>query len=72
MAEEIEPIRAEIAATRDSMAETLDQIEARVRDNVDQKVAQVRESVHWRTWVEEHPLGALAAAVSLGFWLGRR
>lgn len=72
MAEGTEPIRQDIATIRESMAETLDQIETRVRDNVDEKVAQVRQRVSWRTWVEERPLAALGVAVALGLWLGQR
>jgi ElaB/YqjD/DUF883 family membrane-anchored ribosome-binding protein len=71
MAEGTEPIRQDIAAIRDSLAETLDQIEMKVRDNVDEKVEQVRQTVDWRTWVEARPLVAFGAAVALGFWLGR-
>jgi ElaB/YqjD/DUF883 family membrane-anchored ribosome-binding protein len=72
MAEGTEPIRQDIAAIRGSLAETLDQIEARVRDNVDEKVEQVRQSVDWRTWIEARPLTAFGVAVAVGFWLGRR
>lgn len=72
MAEGTEPIRQDIASIRESMSETLDQIETRVRDNVEEKVAEVRRRADWRTWVEERPLVALGAAVALGLWLGRR
>lgn len=72
MAEGTEPIRQDIATIRESLAETLDQIETRVRTDVDRKVARVRQSFDWRAWVEARPLVALGAAVALGFWLGRR
>lgn len=72
MAEGTEPIRQDIAAIRGSLAETLDQIETRVRDNVDERVEQVRQTVDWRHRVAERPLAAFGLAVALGFWLGRR
>lgn len=72
MAEGTEPIREEIAAIRDSMSETIDQLEARVRGDVEQRVEQVRETFSWQHWVNQRPLAALGLAVAVGFWLGRR
>jgi ElaB/YqjD/DUF883 family membrane-anchored ribosome-binding protein len=72
MAEGTEPIRQDIEEIRGSLAETLDQIETRVRDNVDQTVGQVRQTVDWRHWVEARPLAAFGAAMLVGLWLGRR
>ncbi len=72
MAEGTEPIRQDIAAIRGSLAATLDQIETRVRDDVEQRVDQVRQTVDWRHWVAERPLAAFGAAVAVGLWLGWR
>lgn len=72
MAEGTEPIRQDIATIRGSLAATLDLIEMRVRDNVDERVEQVRQSTNWRTWVERQPLVAFGAAVAFGLWRGMR
>lgn len=72
MAEGTEPIRQDIESLRDSMSDTLNQIEHKVRDNVDQKVEQVRRTVDLRHLIAENPWPAVGIALVIGLWLGRR
>jgi hypothetical protein len=53
-----EEIRQDIAATRESITDTVDRLHNRVQETFD-----------WRTYVAEYPLAALAMAAGLGFCL---
>jgi hypothetical protein len=59
--EQTEAIRAGIARARADVATSLLALER-----------QVRANVAWRTWVLRRPLWALAAALTLGWWMGSR
>ena len=52
-------IRNNIAATRDSITETVDQLSSRVQRTLD-----------WKTYVADYPLAAAGAAAGLGILLG--
>jgi len=54
-----EEIRQDIAATRESITNTVDRLSNRVHETFD-----------WRTYVADYPLAALAMAAGLGFCLG--
>jgi ElaB/YqjD/DUF883 family membrane-anchored ribosome-binding protein len=51
-----EDIRRDIASTRDSITETVDQLSNRFEQKLD-----------WRTYVSDHPLAALGVAAGIGF-----
>jgi ElaB/YqjD/DUF883 family membrane-anchored ribosome-binding protein len=51
-----EDIRRDIASTRDSITETVDQLSNRFGQKLD-----------WRTYVSDHPLAALGVAAGIGF-----
>jgi ElaB/YqjD/DUF883 family membrane-anchored ribosome-binding protein len=53
-----EEIRQDIAATRESITETVDRLTNRVQETFD-----------WRTYVDEYPLVALGVTAGLGFFL---
>src|SRR5262245_60189027 len=53
-----EEIRQDIAATRESITNTVDRLSNRVHETFD-----------WRTYVADYPLAALAVAASVGFCL---
>jgi len=53
-----EEIRQDIAATRESITNTVDRLHNRVQETFD-----------WRTYVADYPLAALAMAAGLGFCL---
>jgi ElaB/YqjD/DUF883 family membrane-anchored ribosome-binding protein len=53
-----EEIRQDIAATRESITDTVDQLSNRVQETFD-----------WRTYVADYPLAALAVAAGVGFCL---
>jgi ElaB/YqjD/DUF883 family membrane-anchored ribosome-binding protein len=53
-------IERDIAATRESITQTVEQIGDRLHQAVD-----------WRSYLERHPWAALAAAAGLGLMLGR-
>jgi ElaB/YqjD/DUF883 family membrane-anchored ribosome-binding protein len=54
-----EEIRQDIASTRESITETVDQLSDRFQQTLD-----------WRTHVRDYPLAALGAATGLGFLVG--
>ncbi|NOT62480.1 MAG: DUF3618 domain-containing protein [Acidobacteria bacterium] len=54
-----EEIRNNIAATRDSITETVDQLSSRVQRTLD-----------WKTYVADYPLAATGVAAGLGILLG--
>ncbi len=54
-----EEIRQNIAATRDSITETVDQLSSRVQRTLD-----------WKTYVADYPLAATGVAAGLGILLG--
>ncbi len=54
-----EEIRHNIAATRDSITETVDQLSSRVQRTLD-----------WKTYVADYPLAATGVAAGLGILLG--
>jgi ElaB/YqjD/DUF883 family membrane-anchored ribosome-binding protein len=54
-----EEIRQDIAATRESITNTVDKLSNRVQETFD-----------WRTYVADYPFVALGMAVGLGFFLG--
>jgi ElaB/YqjD/DUF883 family membrane-anchored ribosome-binding protein len=51
-----EEIRRDIASTRESITETVDQLSNRFEQKLD-----------WRTYVSDHPLAALGVAAGIGF-----
>ncbi len=51
-----EEIRKDIASTRESITETVDQLSDRFGQTLD-----------WRTYVSDHPLAALGVAAGIGF-----
>jgi ElaB/YqjD/DUF883 family membrane-anchored ribosome-binding protein len=51
-----EEIRRDIASTRESITETVDQLSNRFGQKLD-----------WRTYVSDHPLAALGVAAGIGF-----
>ncbi|NTU84301.1 MAG: hypothetical protein HGA45_33895 [Chloroflexales bacterium] len=70
MAQGTEPIRQDIDEIRGSMAETLEEIEARVRGTVDSTVGNVRQAFDLKHQVNEHPWLSLGLAVVAGYMLG--
>jgi ElaB/YqjD/DUF883 family membrane-anchored ribosome-binding protein len=54
-----EEIRQNIAATRDSITETVDQLSSRVQRTLD-----------WKTYVADYPLAATGVAAGIGILLG--
>ena len=55
-----EQIERDIAATRESITETVEEIEARLRRATD-----------WRTYVERYPWVVLGVAAGIGVFVGR-
>ncbi|GAB4423418.1 MAG: hypothetical protein OHK0015_00990 [Chloroflexi bacterium OHK40] len=70
MAEGTEPIRKDIDHLRDSMSETLEQIEGRIRGTVDNTVGQVRQVFDVRHQVSERPWLSLGLALAAGYLVG--
>jgi ElaB/YqjD/DUF883 family membrane-anchored ribosome-binding protein len=54
------------------MSATVYRIESQVRSTVDQRVEQVHHATDLRHLVADHPWRAVAAAVLVGYLLGRR
>ena len=58
---EVDEIRASIAATRDRIARSLDDISGEVHERLD-----------WQGWVRENPWKAVGVAAAFGLYLGLR
>lgn len=70
MSEETDAIRQDIASVRESMIDTIEQIESKVRGTVDTTVDQVNRMFDLRHQVRERPWVALGAAALVGFAAG--
>lgn len=70
MSEETDAIRQDIASVRDSMIDTIEQIESKVRGTVDTTVEHVNRMFDLRQQVRERPWVALGAAALVGFAAG--
>jgi ElaB/YqjD/DUF883 family membrane-anchored ribosome-binding protein len=55
----VDEIRQDIASTRESITETVDQLSDRFQQTLD-----------WRTYVKDYPLVAMGVALGLGFLVG--
>jgi len=65
-----EPIKQDIDSIRDSMTNKVEQIEAKVKDTVENTVDTVKRTFDVKQQVSEHPWTALGASLLAGYVLG--
>lgn len=70
MSAETEALRQDIDGIRDSMTETLEYLETRLRSTMDSTLEQVRQSLDLERQVRERPWVALGMAALAGYMLG--
>lgn len=70
MAEGTEPIRQDLDNLRDSMSDTIGEIDNRVRDTIDGTVDNVRQVFDLKRQVREHPWMSVGIALTVGYLVG--
>jgi ElaB/YqjD/DUF883 family membrane-anchored ribosome-binding protein len=70
MAEGTEPIRQDLDHLRDSMSDTIGEIDNRVRDTIDDTVDNVRQVFDLKRQVREHPWMSVGLALTVGYLFG--